>query len=398
MKRILFVDDENKILDALRRMLYTDKKRWDMEFVTNGETALEACERGHFDVVISDMRMPGMDGATLLGHIQDRFPSTARIVLSGYSELEMATRAAQVAHRFLTKPCTTSDLQTTIERVCTLQDILSGVEMRRVIGSVGELPSLSSIYASLAQAVKNPETPIKEIAAIVEQDMAMTAKVLQLANSAFFGLARTVTSLSAAVSFLGMDTIKNLVLITETFKAFVPDKRIPGDEYESLQTNAQRTANIAVKLPVDPGTPRDVIVLAALLHDIGKLILASKMPEQFCSARALAQERGCEPFQAEEELLGTSHAEIGAYLLGLWGLPHLAIEAIAHHHRPTRIPHTGFDGSIALYVADLLSHKSTAEIGDLSACKLRESERACLEELGVLDRLPEFHELAMIAG
>jgi len=398
MKRILFVDDESKILDAIRRMLYPDKKRWDMEFVTSGEAALEACERGCFDVVISDMRMPGMDGATLLGHIQDRFPGTARIVLSGYSELEMATRAAQVAHRFLTKPCSASDLQTTIERVCTLQDILSGVEMRRVIGSVGELPSLSSVYASLAQAVKNPETPIKEIAAIVEQDMAMTAKVLQLANSAFFGLARTVTSLSAAVSFLGMDTIKNLVLITETFKAFAPDKRIPVHEYESLQANAQRTANIAVKLPITPETPRDVIVLAALLHDIGKLILASKMPEQFCSAHALGQTRGCEPFQAEEELLGISHAEIGAYLLGLWGLPHLAVEAIAHHHRPTRIPHTGFDGCIALYVADLLAREPTAGIGNLSACKLHESERAYLEELGVLDRLPEFHELAMIAG
>jgi len=398
MKRILFVDDEARILDGIRRMLYSNNKRWEMEFVTSGEAALEACERGPFDMVISDMRMPGMDGATLLGHIQDRFPSTARVILSGYSEIALVTRVVKVAHRFITNPCSASELQTTIERVCLLQDLLSGAEMRGLIGSIGELPSLSNIYASLTQAVKDPETPVKQIAGIIEQDMAISAKVLQLANSAFFGLARSVTNVSTAVSFLGIDTIKNLVLITETFKAFVPDKRIPLKEYESLQTSAHRTACIAVKLPVESSTPRDIVVLAALLHDIGRLVLASKMPEQFCSTLELARKRGCEPFEAEEELLGTSHAEIGAYLLGLWGLPHLAIEAIAHHHRPTRIPHSAFDCSVALYVAELLAHQPTAEIGDMSASQLRESERACLDELGVLARFPEFHELALLAS
>lgn len=391
MKRILFVDDESKIIDGIRRMLYADRKRWDMEFVTSGEAALEACERGRFDVVISDMRMPGMDGATLLGHLQDRFPSTARIILSGYSEIALVTRAVPVAHRFLTKPCSASELQSSIERVCVLQELLSGDEIRQVIGSVGELPSLSMVYAALSQAVEDPETPIKEIVQIMEQDMAMTAKVLQLVNSAFFGLARSVTNLHTAVSLLGMETIKNLVLITETFRAFVPDKRIPLSEYESIQADAQRTACIAAKLPVDPKT-RDTVVLAALLHDIGRLILASKMPAQFCSALDLSKKRDCQLFEAEEELLGTSHAEIGAYLLGLWGIPHLAIEAIAHHHRPTRIPHNDFDTSVALYVANLLARESAVEAGDLSTCELRESERACLEQLGVLHRLPEFRQ------
>jgi HD-like signal output (HDOD) protein len=198
------------------------------------------------------------------------------------------------------------------------QNLLSGTEMRNIIGSVGELSCLSCIYVCLSQAVRDPETPI---AGIIEQDMAMTAKVLQLANSAFFGLARTVTSLSTAVSLLGMNIIKTLVLVTETFKAFVPDKCIPLTDHTSLQTNAQRTASVAVKLPVDPGIPRDIVVLAALLHDIGRLVLASKMPEKFCSTVALARVRSCEPFEAEEELLGTSHAEIGAYLLGLRGAP-----------------------------------------------------------------------------
>ena len=393
MKRVLFVDDESKILDGIRRMLHADRKRWDIAFAVGGQAALEACEAGAFDVVISDMRMPGMDGATLLGHIRDRYPSTARIVLSGYSEVELSTRAVPVAHRFLAKPCNASELQSTIERVCTLQDLFSTPEIRRIIGAVGELPSLSSTYTSLMQAMGNPNTGINQVADILGQDMAMSAKVLQMVNSAFFGLAQKVTSLHAATSHLGMETIKNLALASETFRVFVPESRIPKSFCKSIQQHAQRTAAIAFVLPADPKT-RDVTVVSALLHDIGRLVLASKMPDEFCSVLSLANKRGCQLFEAEEELLGTSHAEIGAYLLGLWGIPDLAIEAIAHHHRPTRISHSSFDSSVAVYVADLLAHELELHPQDLTGSELAQSDRTCLETLGVLNQFADFRQLA----
>jgi len=394
VKRILFVDDESKILDGIRRTLRTERNRWDMQFAVGGEAALQACEAGSFDVVISDMRMPGMDGATLLGHIRDRFPGTARIVLSGYAEASLATRAVPVAHRFLTKPCNAAELQATIERVCTLQDILSTPEIRRVVGAVGELPSLSITFTSLTEAVRNPNTSMTQVSDIIEQDVAMAAKVLQLVNSAFYGLAQNVTSLQSAVAYLGMETIKNLALASETFRVFAPNSRIPQSVCETIQQHAHRTAAIAGTLPVDRKT-RDVTVVAALLHDIGRLILASKIPDMFCSVLSRTGERKCEPFEAEEELLGTSHAEIGAYLLGLWGIPNLAVEAIAHHHHPTRIPHSGFDSSIAVYVADLLAHELDAHPQDSTGSELGESDRACLETLGILHRFAEFRELAI---
>jgi putative nucleotidyltransferase with HDIG domain len=390
MKRILFVDDENKILDGIRRTLYADRKRWEMDFALGGEAALQACERGSFDVVVTDMRMPGMDGATLLAHMRDRYPGTARIILTGHCDIDAATRAIPVTHRLLAKPCTATELQSAIERACTLQEILSGAEVRRVIGSIGSLPSLSNTYACLAEAVRNPGTPMRTIADIIERDMAMSAKVLQLVNSAFFGLAQTATSLQSAVNHLGMDTIKNLVLVAETFSAFVPRRTIPGFSHESLQSHAQRTAHIVSKLPLDPKN-REVTILAALLHDIGKLILASKLPDKFCEILALAKERGCQTYEAEEAVLGISHAEIGAYLLGLWGIPHLAVEAIAHHHHPTRVTHQVFDNCPALYVADLLANEPlTASAG--SATALRESDQRNLETLGLLSRLDEFRE------
>ncbi len=393
MKRILFVDDESNILDGIRRMLHGDRKRWQMDFAVGGEAALQKCEAGQFDVVVSDMRMPGMDGATLLGHIRDRYPNTVRIVLSGYAEVALAMRVVQVAHRFLNKPCNATELQTTIERVCTLQDVLCTPEIRQVIGAVGALPSLSRTYTALTQAVQDPDASINHVADIIEQDIAMSAKVLQLVNSAFFGLAQRVNSLRSAIVHLGMDTIKNLALASETFRFFSPDVGIAPSVYEAIQQHSHRTASIACSLPVE-AKDRDATALAALLHDVGRLVLASKMPDRFHAVTSRTRERECEPFEAEEELLQTSHAEIGAYLLGLWGMPNLVVEAIAHHHRPTRIPHSGFDSSIAIYVADLLANELETDSPASTAPELEESDRACLEKLGVLHRFTEFRELA----
>ncbi len=394
MKRILFVDDENNILDGIRRSLYADRDRWDMQYVVGGEAALQACAASNFDVVISDMRMPGMDGATLLGHIRDRFPNTARIILSGFSDATLATRAISVAHRFLAKPCNASELHSAIERVCAMQDLLSSPELRKIVGAVSELPSLSSAYTDLTHALNDPKTSIRQVTEIIERDIAMSAKVLQLANSAFFGLARRVSSLQSAVSCLGVETIKNVALTSEVFRVFVPDPRVPQTICDSVQRHAVRTAAIAGLLPVERGT-RDITTVAALLHDIGSLFLASVMPGEFCAVLARANERGCKLFEAEEELLGTSHAEIGAYLLGLWGIPNLAVEAIAHHHHPTRIPHSAFDSTMAVYVADLLADELEEHPQGSKGVEIAESDRVCLETLGVLDRLSEFRELAL---
>ena len=393
MKRILFVDDESKILDGIRRILHADRKRWEMEFVVSGEAALQACEAQPFDVVITDMRMPGMDGVTLLGHLQDRYPSMARIILSGYSEVALATRAAHVAHRFLYKPCNISELQAAIERVCTLQDLLCAQAIREVIGTIGELPSLSSTYNSLTQTVTNPNASIAEVAGILEHDIAMSAKVLQLVNSAFFGLAQKVASVQSAASYLGMETIKNLALASETFRVFAAASHVPESAYESIQAHAQRTVSIAGLLPVDRGS-RDILVVSALLHDIGELVLANKMPEVFCAARSTAKEEGSKSFEAEERLLGISHAEIGAYLLGLWGIDNLVVEAIAHHHHPTRIPHAGFDCSVAVYVADLLAHELEDCPDNADRRELDSSDQACLESLGALQLFTETRERA----
>jgi HD-like signal output (HDOD) protein/CheY-like chemotaxis protein len=396
MKRILFVDDEKNILDGLRRMLHAARNRWEMEFVTSGETALLALKERAFDVVVTDLRMPGMDGAELLGHIRDQFPGTARIILSGYSEPALAARAAPVAHRVLGKPCNAKELADTIERVCTLQDRLCMPALRQIIGTVTELPSWSSAYAALNSALRNAGTPIADVVEIIQQDVAMSAKILQLVNSGFFGLPQKATSLDHAVNYLGLDKIRTLALYSETFRVFVPDPRIPDSFSGTARQHSQRTAIIAGALPLPPEL-REAAFVAGLLHDVGKLVLASTMPDAVCAVLAKMKDQGSTQTEAEEELLGISHAEIGAYLLGLWGINDLVVEAVAHHHHPTRIGHSALDCLGAVYLANLLAHELEIHPNDPQGDELRAADRKELQVLGVLQQFSSFRVIALEA-
>jgi HD-like signal output (HDOD) protein len=383
------VDDETRILDGIRRMMYADRKSWEMTFAQGGEAAIKAFEDGSFDVVVSDMRMPGMDGAALLRRIRDLSPSTVRIILSGFTEAEAAIRAVPVAHRFLAKPCDAPSLRAALECSCALQDILNSGEIRKVVTAIGDLPALSSTYLALNQAINDPDVSIDKVAGIIERDVSMSAKVLQLTNSAFFGLARTVTSVSQAVSYLGTNTVKNLVLVAHAFSEFVPNSRIPASTWQHLQDHGRRASGIASKLPISKAI-RDATTVAALLHDIGQLVLACKMPEQFLAIQSLMRERQCPGYIAEQEVLGTSHAEIGAYLLALWGLPHIIMEPIAHHHRPTRIPHEGFDITVAIYIADRLADQPPEAATNPAAIQLTDEDHKNLETLGLTAQFPTF--------
>jgi HD-like signal output (HDOD) protein len=396
MKRILFVDDEKNVLDGIRRMLRPSRDEWDVEFVTGGDEALAACGERHFDVVVSDLRMPGMDGAQLLSQIRSRYPGIARIVLSGYSDAALAAQAVPVAYRVLAKPCDPVELKETIDRVCTLQDLLCQPALRQVIGTIGELPTLSTTYLELSGAIGKENTSISTIAKIIEQDIGMSAKILQVVNSGFFGLSQPAASVEQAVSYLGMDVIKTLALKSETFRVFVPSVRIPTTFWKKIQLHSQRTAIIAHALPVKREI-REVTVVAALLHDAGTLVLASAMTDQFLLLLDEIERRNCSQVEAEEALFGISHAEIGAYLLGLWGINTAAVEAIAHHHHPNRIIHQGMDCSVAVYLSNLLAHEVEVHPDDPEGKDLNSSDRTELQTLGLLDQYAVFRSRAVQA-
>jgi HD-like signal output (HDOD) protein/ActR/RegA family two-component response regulator len=396
MKRILFVDDDQNLLDGIRRMMRCYRDGWEMEFVASGEAALVACGERKYDVVISDLRMPGMDGAQLMSEIRERHPEIARLILSGYAGATITAKAMQVAHRVLAKPCEPLQLIEAIEQVCAWQEVLREEALLRVIGSMGELPALSNTYMELSSAVQHPKVAAATITKIIEQDAGMAAKILHVVNCGFFGRGQRASSVAQAVGTLGADVIHMVALQTEASRIFRPNAKVASSFWEGLERHSRHTAIIAGTLPVAREI-RELTMMAALLHDAGALALASAMSEEFALVLEEMERRDCSQEEAEEIVLGISHAEVGAYLLGQWGIHGMAAEAIAQHHQPNRMRHEGLDGSLAVYLSDLiaLDLERPGEGGDKDG--LRAVDRMELETLGLMDRYDGFRRGAMAA-
>lgn len=393
MKRILFVDDEVRILEGLERMLRPQRHTWEMGFAPGGEAALAMMEATPYDIVVTDMKMPKMDGAALLEIVRKKYPRSMRIVLSGYTELEASYRAVPVAHQFLLKPCDADRLRSAIERGTCLIDLLSNKALAGMIGSLQELPSAPHIYLELRDELGSPEPSIGKIVRIIEKDVAIAAKVLQLVNSAFFGIPREVTDIQTAVTLIGSNILQHLVLSVEAFRVFPSDKAIPGFSLESFDAHAQLTARIASGLARSENLPNPVVI-GALLHDIGKLVVAERSPQHLARALEVSRREQKPLFVVEEAFFGVTHAEVGAYLLGLWGLPYPLIEAVAYHHHPQRGKPESLDLIVGVYLADMLAKSAISPSAQREALKIPDPDRELIERLHLAERIPEWQKMA----
>lgn len=389
MMRILFVDDEPSILEGLKRLLRKERGTWEMVFACGAEEALRHCDEAPFDVIVTDMRMPGMDGAELLRIVHQRHPSTIRFVLSGHADRDSVVRVARVAHQYLSKPCDPERLKESVRYALELRSTLENPSLRDLVGSLHSLPSLPETYRALVDAMADPATELSDVAAIVERDVAMSAKVLQLVNSSFFGTARRIGEIRGAATYLGFNAIRDLVLAIEVFR---PPTDCDDDTIAtlaSLEARAFQTAVLAKQLCRDK-VQGDLAFTGGLLHDVGCILLATQLPEFF--RRAVEDSvRSGRPLQVvEKEMCGQTHAEVGAFLLGAWGLPYPIVEVVAYHHRPSDLGRSAFDELTAVHVATALIEAGTAGSSHVPA-KSRIDFRY-LEAIGCADRLTEWLE------
>ena len=243
-KRVLFVDDEPKVLDGLRRMLRKMRNEWEMEFATSGTEALEAIRKQPFDVVVSDMRMPGMDGAELLTKVREICPTAVRLILSGHSEKEMILKSVGPTHQFLAKPCDADTLKATVARACALRELLANEQLKGVVSGVKSLPSMPGLYTQLVEVLQSPDSSLQDVAAIIGGDIGMTAKILQLVNSAFFGLRRHIEGPAQAITYLGLDTVSAVVLTAGAFAEF-EDSREATEVAETLYPHSITAGSLA---------------------------------------------------------------------------------------------------------------------------------------------------------
>ena len=388
-KTILFVDDEPNILQGLRRMLQPLRNEWEMTFVDSGEKALQLLSQSRFDTIVSDVRMPGMDGVKLFSEVMRRYPEMIRIFLSGQCDVETTLKSVKIAHQFLSKPCDPEALKTIITRASVLRELLNSDALKKLVTGMTSLPSVPSLFSELMEELKSPNARTSRLADIIAKDVAMTAKILQLVNSAFFGLPQRITDLQRAVAYLGFETIHTLALSLGIFSQF-DAKRQKHISLQELWDHSLSTASLAQTIArtqtSDQKAGNDAFV-AGLLHDIGRLVLAANCVDAFSQAVAMAREQRISLWKAEYEVLKVTHAEIGAYLLGLWGLPDAIVESTAFHHCPNNWPGETFSTVTAVHIADALERQKASPDTALPGA---EFDLAYISRLGLADRLAEW--------
>lgn len=361
MLSVLFVDDEENVLSGLRRATRSMRQEWDMNFVSSAEAALDHVATNTVDVLVADMRMPGMDGAELLHHVKAQSPHTARIILSGHSEEEAVYRSTSAAHQFLAKPCDVAVLKATVEEIRRAQERLDNQDIKQVVGRIHQLPALPAVYDELMAAAANPDCTNKVLGAIVSQDVGLTTEILHLVNSAFFGLSRSVDSVEHAVGLIGLDVIRAIVAAHGLFG----EEADNALDLRALSEHSRITAAMARKVTGHVGgTASDAAeaFLAGMVHDVGLLVLAEIPDVEPGVVQALA---AYEDLAAERAAVGVDRYAVGAYLLGLWGFAESTTEAVAHLAGPADGPPGGL--SWALRLAHEITAAERLSVDELEA-------------------------------
>ncbi len=356
--KLLFVDDDVAILGGLRRMLRGMREEWDMRFAPGGAEALVAIAADPPDVVVADMRMPGISGAQLLARVRDEHPEIIRLILSGYSDQDLVMQTLMVAHQFLAKPCTPAALRATIERVCQLREMMTGEDLRRLVAGIDHLPSLPDLYLQITAELRSEDPQIEAVIAKIECDPALSAKLLQLVNSGFFGLPQAVSDVGEAARLLGVEVLQAVVLFSGVFSAAEAQGEIPLSypEFAAHALAVGRLAQaLARELDLSPFIRKEAFT-AGILHDMGKLILGLHRGAQYGAILRQAEARGGGLSVLERETFGVSHGELGSYLLSLWGLPSSLVEAVAYHNNPSRSTHREVGTLALVHIADILAN------------------------------------------
>lgn len=396
MRRVIFVDDAPEVLQHLRRLLAPMQTEWEMQFFASATQALAAIQGTPCDVVVSDMTMPGMDGAKFLGEVCKACPQTVRIILSGDQSPYNYVRSASVAHRFLQKPFDTATLKSTIQQAEALRAVLGNPALRNLVNEIKTLPSLPSIYQDLMQEMQAPQASLKKAARIVAKDLGMVTKILQLVNSAFFGLRSHVSDPEQAVALLGFDTIKSLVLSSQVFAQF-DQAKVPTFSLDELWRHAMLTGAYARRIAKEEGASQQVMdeaFTAALLHDVGVLVLVANRPDDYGRVLDLMRTTQVPDWSAEQEVFGADHAHVGAYLLGIWGLSDGIVEAVAFHHHPGDYLASGFCAVTAVHVGNAMAETQTC-LGD-GAGEVTGLDQTYITRENLLPRLTHWRELCAV--
>lgn len=337
--RILLVDDEHDAVEALQRaMLPLGDPAWVVEVAHGADEAVNMLGGASYDLLVTDLCMPGHSGGWLLDHVHLNYPGVIRVALSGLPSRDVPPAELRRAHQFLAKPCRSETLAAMIRRTRLLRELLADAGVARLVASIDALPPTPQAYGQIKALLADDNVAMAKVAALIARDPAIASKVLQLVNSAFYQGGAPITNLQTATCRLGTRSLEQVVLAADVSAWAREIPASTGLDPVQVSLRALRAAEIARDLSRALGSDDDAAT-AALLLDLGLLVLAVAAPAEIERA-ALGYGGG------SGGRINTDY--LGAFLLCMWGVPDSVVQAVAFHREPWRVePHRIGSVSIA---------------------------------------------------
>jgi len=384
MIRLLLVDDEEKVVEGLQRRLRLHLRDYDISIAFSGPQALEILEKNNIDIIVSDLRMPEMDGAEFFQIVQEKHPQIIRFILSGHSEKDLFVTSSLFIHQHLSKPCEAARLAGIIKETIESLESLAQQEVKKTISQITQLPELPKTYQKLNVALQTNGETNETVSSLIEKEPALVARIMKISNSAFFGVGGQISSIEEALTLLGLDMIRGLVLLHDLTQILQVPKS-SGLDTEILWCHSINTSLVAKEMGRKNQLSANVIEEAytvALLHDLGKLILAHVYDQEYQEALTTSREQRIPLWKIEKDLFGNCHAEVGAHLLQLWGLPKTFVEAIKFHHCPHRKSSGASMATELVHLSDYLENRRGSQSIFFTTGTADTESLRCLKYLG----------------
>jgi len=355
--RLLFLGGTGSWFHEVEDAVLELRPVWSVQHVTDPGQVPGLLSSAHCDTLI--LHKDIVDGRKLIASMAEQFPHLHAFSLS--EDVNRATPAPVAPPAADNVPAANSCVETAenVVRTVSLHQWTSQPSIRSLLGQIKKLPTLPRLHTQVTHELQSPNGSLEMVSQFVRQDPIMAAKFLQVINSAFFGLAYTISDPGEAVMFLGSVRTRELILMAGVFSQF-DEIRCPGFSAEQIWQHSLQVARLAQGVAlVQTEDPKlaEMAFTAGLLHDIGKLVLAGNVPEKYATAHKLQQFKKIQQSEAELTILNTTHAELGACLLGSWRLPLRIVEAVAWHHCPSKSYDPGFSVLTAVHAGNALAHE-----------------------------------------
>lgn len=387
-KRLLIADIDACTLEGFQQALDSE---WTLARVSSAAEVLSILGAESFDVFAAAWDLPGLEELELFQKVRLRHPGMLRFVITDEANKERILPQAVGTHQFILKPLTPETIKSILERAMALDQWIASSQIRELVARISSFPTIPSLYFEILTALRSPDVSTDQIGAIIAKDMATMTKIFQVLNSAYYALPRKITDPSEAVGLLGFESIKSLVI---SIKLLSQNDKIKPIYYSidrlwRHSTRVGRTCKQLTLMETGEQAMAETAYTAGLMHDLGKIVLASEFDSQYHGVQSLARKQKVPLSAVEREIFGASHGEVGAYLLGLWGMPLDLLEAAALHDHPGNHIRKEFTPLTAVHIANVLEQEASSDTNGFVPPQL---DMAYLEELGLQDRLEDWRE------